>query len=298
METKTDILNELTTLSPLIAGMKKVNVFTVPKGYFDSISNTVLACLPEDRDIINYPGNTQPTDVPVGYFDLLANSILDKIKASETAPDEIRNLSPLLYAIQNKNVFETPEGYFETLNSIIIVKINSSGSKEEIKAISPLLYSIQGKDVFEVPDAYFTNLPDTILKKVQPPTAKVISMHRRSLMVKYAVAAMMTGVIALGLYKYIDKPDSVVTVEIPVATLDASIEKGKRMNETEFNEALENLTEADIAKYLVKNGDIADVAVLGNNLDESSLPSQEDYLLDESTLENYIKEIEKTTLNN
>ena len=298
METKTDILNELTSLSPLIAGMKKVNVFTVPQGYFDSISNTVLACLPEDHDILNFPDNKQPADVPNGYFDHLAITILDKIKASETAPDEIRNLSPLLYAIQNKNVFEVPVGYFENVNSAIIDKIKTATSKEEIKAISPLLYSIPGKEVFEVPDAYFTNLPDAILKKVQPPTAKVISMHRRSLFVKYAVAAMMTGVMALGLYKYIDKPGSVVTVEIPVATLDASIEKGKNMNDTQFNEALENLTEADIAKYLVKNGDIADVAVLRNNLDESSLPSLEDYLLNESTLENYLKEIEKSALNN
>src|SRR5664279_3741443 len=103
METKNDILNELRSLSPLIAGMNKINVFSVPEGYFDSISETVLACLPEENRIFNLPQIKQTPDVPEGYFDQLAGSILDKIKATQTARDEIRNLSPLLHGIQSRN---------------------------------------------------------------------------------------------------------------------------------------------------------------------------------------------------
>ncbi|MEP7143951.1 MAG: hypothetical protein ABI707_13810 [Ferruginibacter sp.] len=297
METKTDILNELTSLSQLIAGMNKVNVFTVPPGYFDSISTTVLACLLEEYDIINLPANKQSTNVPEGYFDQLADSILDKIKAGETARDEISNLSPLLYDIQNKNVFEAPAGYFECLHEVITGKV-TAGAKEELKEISPLLYGIQSKTVFELPEGYFASLPGNIIKKVKPQTAKVISMPKRSLFIKYAVAAMITGVTALGLYKLIDKRNQGVITENSVAALDASIEKGKTMNDVQFNEALQNLNGTDIANYLENNGDIADVAALRNNLEDINLPSQEDYLLDETTLDNFLKEIEKTSLNN
>ena len=41
----------------------------------------------------------------------------------ETAADEIRALSPMLYSIQNENVFEVPAGYFEGLSSELIGKV-------------------------------------------------------------------------------------------------------------------------------------------------------------------------------
>ena len=298
METKTDILNELFSISPLIAGINRVNIFTVPQGYLDSIIGTVLACLQEENTNTDLIYKNPSADIPKGYFDQLATSILNKIKTGETAAEEISNLSPFLHSIQNKNVFEVPDGYFESIDQLISIQLKTATPKEELKGLSPLLDTIQSKNVFEVPDEYFTGLAENILKKVQPPVAKVIVMHKRNLFIKYAVAAMMTGVLALGLYRYIDKPVSPVSQINTVATLDATVEKGKNMNDKQFNEALENLTEADIAKYLEKNGDITDVAVLGNNIEESNLPSQEDYLLDEKTLEKYLKEIDTTTLNN
>lgn len=255
METKTDILNELKYLSPLIAGLDKVNVYTVPPGYFDSVPATLLACLAEENNSINLPENNQSSAVPDGYFDQLAGSILDKIRQDEKASGETRELSPLLFSLQNKQVFEVPDGYFENLSGFIAAKIKSS-------------------------------------------TAKVISIHKRNLFIKYAVAAMMTGIVALGVYRFTDKTDSSLSIENTVVNLDASIEKGKNMNDKQFNETLGNLSETDIAKYLETNGDIADVAVLRNNLDVSNLPTQEDYLLDETTLDKYLQEIEQTNLSN
>jgi hypothetical protein len=295
METKTDILKELAAISTVVAGLKKVNVFTVPYGYFDSISDTVMACLVEENNSLNSVAGYSSTDVPAGYFDNLAGSILDKIKAGQSASEEINHLSPLLSALQNKQVFETPAGYFENLNNCIIDKINSDSAEE----ISPLLQSLKSRQVFEVPDGYFESLADTILKKVQP--AKIVVMPKRStFIIKYAVAAMLTGALALGLYKYLDKPAALIDVESSsaVASLDATIEKGKSMSEQQFNETLASLNQTDIAKYLEKNGDITDVALLGNNVEESKLPSPEDYLLDEAALDNYLKELEKTTNNN
>jgi hypothetical protein len=300
METKTDILKELAEISPVVARMEKVNVFKVPYGYFDSISETVMACLGEENISLHSTGRFSSTDVPAGYFDNLAGSILDKIKAGQSASEEISNLSPLLSGLQNKQVFETPAGYFENLNNRIIDKINADQSEEATSELSPLLQSLKSRQVFEVPEGYFNGLADTIVKKVHAPSAKIVVMRKRSsFIIKYAAAAMMTGVLALGLYKYLDKPAAVIGVESSaVASLDTTIEKGKNMSEQQFNETLASLNQTDIAKYLEKNGDITDVALLGNNVEESKLPNPEEYLLDEATLDNYLKELEKTTNNN
>ena len=112
METKSDILKELASLSPLIAAMDKVNVYTVPQGYFESVSFTVLACLPDQQDFPPITANLKDCAVPEGYFDQLAATILDKIKADQSAKEEIRSLSPMLSDLQHKQVFELPTGYF------------------------------------------------------------------------------------------------------------------------------------------------------------------------------------------
>ncbi|MEO6729960.1 MAG: hypothetical protein ABIN01_02000 [Ferruginibacter sp.] len=298
METTTYILNELKLLSPLIAGLDKVNVFTVPEGYFDRIYDTVLAGLKEEQGSTILPQNKYLEDVPDGYFDQLADSILNKIKKAETATEEIKHLSPVLYAIRNKNVFTVPEGYFKNISSLILNKIKTVDAKEELAILSPLLHRLQNKELFAVPNGYFDSLADNIIRKVQSGNARVVKMGSRNLIIKYAIAAMMTGTLALGVYKYFDAPGPGVDSENNIAVLDSSIEKGKKMDDKQFNDALTNLTATDIAKYLENNGDIADVAILRNNLEESNLPSEEDYLLDEKTLEKFLNEIEKTTLKN
>lgn len=244
METRADILNELKEISPILAAQSKANVFSVPHGYFDSLHSTIVACIKEES------GNTTdiyPTDVPKGYFDNLANSILGKIKAQEelSALDELKTLSPVLFDIQHKNVFEVPANYFATLS-------------------------------------------DTLPKTTTKEPTKIISLSSR--IFKYAVAAMLTGVVALGVYQLANKPGNQVMSVAPqaLAKLDPIIEKGKSMNDQQFNETLNNLSEEAIASYLNKNGNEKDVAVLASSIDEKALPNQDDYLLDEKTLENYL----------
>ncbi|MEO7766237.1 MAG: hypothetical protein ABIS01_02385 [Ferruginibacter sp.] len=297
METKIDILNELASLSPVVAAIKKVNIFTIPEGYFESVPQNILICLQEQYSLLIEQVTKHPADVPEGYFNNLAGAILDKIKAGETAEAEIRTLSPLLYSLQNKNVFAVPYGYFESVQTYLFDRITNHIQREELKEISPLLYLIKDKQVFAVAEDYFTNLPGDILKKVQIPTGRIVSMPGRRLL-KYAVAAMLTAALSLGLYKYFNNAPISANDNIVIASLDASVEKGKNMNDKQFNESIQNLTETDIAKYLEKNGDITDVAVLSNNVEDISLPSEDDYLLDEATLDNYLKEIEKPTPNN
>lgn len=125
MENTIDILNELKELSPAVAAIRKVNVFTVPQGYFEYLATDIMTGIQTENGV----NNAVPAfgDVPSGYFDMLAGSILAKIKTQETedAAAEIRALSPMLYSIQNENVFEVPNGYFEGLSETVLDSVTT-----------------------------------------------------------------------------------------------------------------------------------------------------------------------------
>jgi hypothetical protein len=133
MENRIDILNELQALSPTIAALEKVNVFTVPDGYFEYLSADVLMGINAEYGLNNTAVNNLISEVPAGYFDSLASSILTKIKTTgvDDAAAEIRALSPMLYSIQNENVFEVPQRYFENLSADVLNTVNP-----QIKVVS------------------------------------------------------------------------------------------------------------------------------------------------------------------
>jgi hypothetical protein len=235
-----DILNELKEVSPLLAGMEKVNVFTIPEEYFETISATVL---------FSIKGKESTFDVPGGYFESLAGNILTKIKTGEiNVADELKNLSAVLYSIQNENVFKVPAGYF-------------------------------------------AGLADTIVDKIASQQAIVIPIRKRNGIFKYAIAASVVGIMALGIYT-VDKAFNFTgTNNSLAASLDPSIQKGTSMGDDQFNKILNSLSTQEIASYLEKHNDEADVAVLTSSLDENSVPNQDDYLVDEKTLDNYLQQL-------
>ncbi len=249
MENRDDILNELNELSPLIAGMEKVNVFTVPAGYFDRVSNDVLICIKEESGELLSSINSKPfMQVPQGYFDSLADNILNKIKAADDAATELRSLSPMLYSIQNENVFTVPEGYFESL-------------------------------------------PGSIMQTVKPQQAKVVFMHKRSFtFIWYAVAAVFTAVLALGVYKFTG------TVTGNKNNLPGYVTAGLKIQN--FDEELSKISDEDIIKYLQANGNDVDAALVANTIDENELPSQEDYFTDDKALDKYLDNININDLKN
>src|SRR5664279_4653487 len=109
MKNSQEILNELMAISPLLAGLEKVNVFSVPEGYFNELYFRIA-----NYAILN---NTSPLEninerniqkIPEGYFDTLSDSILAKVKAIyiESVEKELRNLSSILFSLKNENVFK------------------------------------------------------------------------------------------------------------------------------------------------------------------------------------------------
>jgi hypothetical protein len=288
MEKDNEILNELQGLSPLIAAISKVNVFSVPDGYFDSISNTVLITLNEDSSSGNISNLSIPTDIPAGYFDNLSDAILNKIKKQEAG-----ELPAIFSSIKKDQLFQVPDNYFETLAGSILNKIRNTSEEETLPGV---LHNLKTVQPFIVPTNYFSELPGNILNRIkQGQGAKVIAMPRRFSILKYAAAAVITGAVALGVYRYsnqtpINNIDPVASVK-----LDPSIEKGKTMDDKKFNETLSNLSADDILNYLQRNGNETDIAVLSSNMEETNLPNEEDYLLDEKTLDNFLKNLETKT---
>jgi hypothetical protein len=288
MENRIDILNELKELSPTIAAMEKVNVFTVPLGYFEHLGADILMGIETENESANIASSTG--DVPAGYFDSLSDSILNKIKAQET---ENNILSAELISLTGKNVYEVPQGYFDTLADSILAKIKISEVEDaatEIRALSPMLYSIQNENVFDVPQGYFENLSETVLDTVTP-QVKVVTMKRRtSTFFKYAVAAAFTGVMALGVFKFTGNTSE--KIELP-----DYVKVG--MNDIkDVDQELAKISDADIVKFLEANGTDVKTAMVAGSIDENELPSEEDYLLDEKALDKYLNSINVNDLKN
>ena len=151
-----------------------------------------------------------------------------------------------------------------------------------------MLYSIQNENTFEVPKNYFENLSEDVLNKVKP-QPKVVTMQRRSnTFMKYAVAAIFTGAMALGILKFAggNKEDALpdyVAAGLLVKDVDQELAK---------------ISDADIVKYLEDNGTDVKTAMVVNSIDQNELPSQEEYLLDEKALDKYLNSINVNDLKN
>ncbi|MEJ7609703.1 MAG: hypothetical protein WKF88_00850 [Ferruginibacter sp.] len=105
MKISEEILNELKALSPSLAAVPRINVFTVDNEYFNSILPELNARIAADA----FPVSDKSFSVPEGYFEGLSDSILQKIHAEEdSAMEEMEQLSPVIAAIGNRNIFTVP----------------------------------------------------------------------------------------------------------------------------------------------------------------------------------------------
>lgn len=263
MNRNIDILNELEALSTVVAGIGRANVFMVPDGYFEAVPGTILASVTNNK--------ATGGEVPEGYFDNLSQNILSKIEG--TVANELQAISPFIAGLKKVTPYEVPENYFEDAAGTI-------SSQVAAEQVPPVLQHINKTQPFEVPAGYFEQLAEVVLTKAKGQTgAKVIAMPKRSNAIwKYAAAAVFTGVVALGVYKYTGTSNGNI---IPVA-----------ITETQLSETLQTVAEEDIIKYLENNGTQEDLAALTSGIDEADLPDQEEYFADDATLDKFLEDIE------
>jgi hypothetical protein len=125
MKNSTEILNELNTISPSLTKIAKVNVFSVPEGFFIGLDEKIATAVFLQQD-----KKTEFQKVPEGYFDSLSEKILSKIKEEkESAAEEIRSVSPALHYLREEKVFDVPEGYFDNLSSKILCRLKGGNTK-------------------------------------------------------------------------------------------------------------------------------------------------------------------------
>lgn len=243
MKNSTEILNELMAISPVLAEMEKVNVFSVPEGYFigldEKIATTVF--LQQDK-------KTEFQKIPEGYFDSLSSRILSKIKEEEES------------------------------------------AEEEIKSISPALHYLKEENVFSVPEGYFDNLSSRILRKIKGEETKIVSFNSTRKWWKYVAAAIVAGIITIFSYQlFVSPPDSMITASSGMPEYIQMASQYKTV--VEINQGIASLSDEEIAKYLEKSTSILDDEALIKNTDTKELPTPDDYLLDDNTLNNYLQKI-------
>lgn len=258
------IQNELKELNSVLADIPKMNVYTVPDGYFDVLSHDILLAIQEP--VQEAGGGT----VPAGYFEGLSDSIMAKIKTEEET-------SLLLKDIKEKNVYSVPVGYFDSLAGSIMAGIKA----EE----SVLLNRVKDINVYTVPAGYFENLPAAIISRIPQP-AKVIEFRKRSSFFNYAAAAAITGIIGLTSISIFEKRNTEGSSMKDVMTAANEIIKTKS-----FDKELSTISDDAIVNYLQESGQDVNAALVASITDDKNLPDQEDYILDDKTLDNLLSEL-------
>ena len=110
MDRSEQILNEINEISPLLADIDRANLYALPVGYFEDLSDAVLQKI-QAADI-ELPAVAATYRIPENYFEYLPAQILSQIQKSNEVQDEMEAISPLLNAISKQPLFSLPEGIF------------------------------------------------------------------------------------------------------------------------------------------------------------------------------------------
>jgi len=247
MNFNNDILNELNNIGPALVPLQKLNVYTVPENYFENFSDSILLEINNKGFTVLPVEAIHTMDVPAGYFDNLAENILAKIKT----------LQPPTFA-------------------------------QELKELSPALYATGNDNVFKVPGNYFKDLPEIILSQVKRP-ARVVVMKQRTTFARYAAAAAISGIMGLSLFSVLNNNNNTVKKEPYIASV---IVEAKNIIQTNsFDKVLETVTEDEIVGYLQNNGEDVKTALVAASIETKELPSEDDYITNENTLNNFLEEL-------
>jgi hypothetical protein len=231
-------------------------------------SNSILNELREISPALAQMEKADVYRVPAGYFDSIAQNILPLLKEES---------SPLLNDIK-KETGNVPEGYFDTLADAVLGKIKA----REAAGLYPVLDKISKQNLYTVPQNYFSTLSNEILNKANQPQAKLISMQKRTGWFKYAVAASVILMLTFGVYKF--------TANNSNAALPQYVKDGQQIKNVD--EELAKVADEDLIKYLQAEGSDVEADLVATTIDEKELPAQEDYLMDDKTLDNFLENMD------
>lgn len=197
---KQNILKELQEVSPAIAILSRENVYSVPLNYFDGLAGNIMQLVNADVAGQSFP-------------------------------------------VATATPFTLPPDYFNTLAANIIANINQNNVdvtavESELAEIAPLLNTIDKRMPYSVPQGYFEQLANRALHVRKP--AVVIQMNGLKKVLNIAVAAVLTGAIAVSTYILSPSAENVTGQTSNFAALNIPAEVIK-------------VSEAEIVDYLTKN---------------------------------------------
>ena len=140
-----------------------------------------------------------------------------------------------LSSLPKESPYRVPAGYFEGLEERIMQAIRNhpdyQTSKEELESISPLLNSLNKRPVYSVPQGYFENFTFSEVSENTKP--KVVSISSRKWL-KYAAAAIVTGLIGVSALMVFNKPKHAdVAGKAPLAKFEKEVKTIKDVKSTE-----------------------------------------------------------------
>ena len=260
MRSNKEISEELRDLSSVVAGISQAMPYEVPPGYFEDLPERVSARV--------LPRST-PFSVPTGYFEGFSSRLMERIK-QEQGVGAAEVSSSLLDSIGKKMPFQVPEGYFSHLSEKILSGLPALAIEEE-EALSPLMSGLRGEQIYTVPEGYFETFPANVLSVVAAPApAKVVSFSKRRSWLRYAVAAVATGLIITGGWLRLHGPVKKTVnggtdiVQGLTGVSDQEIESYVDNHSSQIQEQAEDLTNStaslDITDNDVKSflGDVSD----------------------------------------
>jgi len=243
--------------------------------------NTILKELEELGSVLASHEPQNIYAVPAGYFEGLTDQILNRIKALEAndAKDELFYLSPFLSNVSKEIPYSVPAGFFQGLSEDVLKKISEhedhQTSKEEIETLSPLLSSLKNKNPYSIPAGYFEKIETNLEKK----EAKVISITKRR-WYRLAVAAVIIGIVAIsGLAIFRSK--QVDPNKNPQAWIEKNVDK--KVSKNKLDEFVK-LAEGELINVTYEKDDVklADIKELMKDVPEKEI---EDFLNDAIALE-------------
>lgn len=285
------ILNELKELSPTLAGIPRVNVFSVPEGYFDLLSSQFL--LQARSGEAGQVTSEMSASIPEGYFDNLAGNIMARIKREPLSEvvGETHSISSLVAGIGNKNIYQVPAGYFHNLANSIQANAGSlrnNGVTDETGSISELVAGIGNQNVYDIPEGYFAQMPRELIAKLPRP-ARIVTMTSRFTAFRYAAAAVVTGLVGLSILFLVNKNNGDKTNAVQTAVLT---EAKQIISAKSFDKEFSSVSDAAIVSFLESKGQDVEAALVASLTDEKNLPDADEYLFNENTLDEVLKTLD------
>lgn len=199
-------------------------------------------------------------------------------RANLSVPDDYFDLlssQTLLHVAGQSNTFSIPENYFNDLPLQMMQKIASHKGQQM---------------PYQLPDNYFDTVGVQVMDKLKQ-EQKDRTIIR--LFTRWSIAAALTGLLGWGLI-------SIYQSAFQENMLPAELaEAHKIIQQQSFEKELDLLDEKTVVNYLNQTGHDLESALVASFTEEyNNLPNAEDYMLDESTLNNYLDKANIFEFNN